>query len=94
MGYAMEEVSARAARDNMSEILNRVAYQGAHFLLTRHGKGEAVIISITEWKAVEKLLQKLEDEEDIRDAEAVMKRIESGETKIISQKEMKRRLRI
>ena len=92
MGYAMEEISSKEARDNMSEILNCVAYQGKHYTLTRHGKGEAVLISMDEWKAVEKILQKQEDEEDIRDAEAAMRRIESGESKTIPQEEMKRRL--
>jgi hypothetical protein len=29
----------------------------------------AVILSMDEWKLIEKILQKLEDEEDIRDAD-------------------------
>lgn len=92
MEYPMEEISSKDAREQMSDIINHVAFQGKHYTLTRNGKGMAVIISLNEWKAVEKLLQKLEDEEDIRDAEAVMKRIESGEEKTISHEEMKHRL--
>lgn len=91
MKNPMEEISSKDARDNMSDVLNRVVYQGAHFLLTRHGKGEAVIISLEEWKSVERLLQKLEDEEDIRDADAAMERIKKGE-KTISHEAMKKKL--
>lgn len=92
MGFSMEEISSKDARDNLSDILNYVAFQGKHYTLTRNGKGMAVLVSLEEWKAVEHLLQKLEDEEDIRDAEAVMKHIESGKTKTISHKNMKKRL--
>lgn len=91
MEHTMEEVSARDARDHMASILNHVAFGGKRYTLTRHGNGIAVIISIEEWKAVERLLQKLEDEEDIRDADAAMERIKKGEA-TISHKELKREL--
>ena len=91
MEHAMEEVSAREVRDHMASILNHVAYGGKRYTLTRHGQGVAVIISLDEWKAVESLLQKLEDEEDIRDADAAIKRIRKGE-KTISHEELKREL--
>lgn len=88
----MEEISSKDARDNLSDILNFVAFQGKHYTLTRNGKGMAVLISLDEWNSVERLLQKLEDEEDTGDAEAVIKGIESGKIKTISHKEMKHRL--
>ena len=91
MASAMEEISSKDARDNMSDILNRVAYQGAHFLLTRHGKGEAVIIPFEEWDLLDRLRQELEDKEDIRDSDAAMERIQKGE-KTIPLEEMKRKL--
>lgn len=87
----MEEISARDARDHLAEILNHVAFGKKHYTLTRHGKGVAVIISIDEWKAAERMLQILEDEEDIRDADAAMDRIKKGE-KTISHKDLKRDL--
>jgi hypothetical protein len=34
----------------------------------------AIIMSIDEWESIEKILQKLEDEEDIREAELALKR--------------------
>lgn len=87
----MEEVSSKQARENLAEILNQVAYKGKHYTFTKHGKGVAVLISLEEWRAVERLLEKLEDEEDIRDADAAMGRIKKGE-RTISHDKMKRDL--
>lgn len=71
----METISCKEARDHMAEVVNRVAYGHKRYALTRHGNEVAVLISFDEWQAIEKILQKLEDEEDIRDAEAAMERI-------------------
>ena len=75
MEHHLEEVSAREVRDHMASILNHVAYGGKRYILTRHGNGVAVMISVDEWKRVELLLEKLEDEKDILDAEAAMARL-------------------
>lgn len=91
MEQNMEEVSAREARDHMASVLNHVAYGGKRYTLTRHGQGIAVIISLEEWKSVEHYLQRLEDEEDIRDADVAMKRIKKGE-KTLSHDELKHEL--
>ncbi len=88
---SMQQVSAREARDHMASILNHVAFGGKRYTLTRHGQGVAVIISLEEWERAEHLLQKLEDEEDIRDADAVMKRIKKGEA-TLSHEELKKEL--
>lgn len=74
----METISSKEARDNLSEILNQVAFKGERYILTRSGKNMAVLLSMEEWELVEKLLQKLEDEEDIRDADEAHARYEKG----------------
>ncbi|NGX41854.1 MAG: hypothetical protein K940chlam7_00128 [Chlamydiae bacterium] len=66
----MESISTKKARDHLSEVINKVAYAGERYTLTRHGRGVAVLISLDEWNAIAVLLQKLEDEEDIKDADA------------------------
>ncbi len=71
----METISCKEARDHMAEVVNKVAYGHKRYALTRHGNQIAVLISFDEWQAIEKILQRLEDEEDIRDAEAAMERI-------------------
>ena len=86
----MESISAREARDHLSDVLNKVAYGGVKFILTRHGNGIAVLISLDEWKDIEKILERIEDEEDVNDADEAMERSEKEGT--ISHKEMKKRL--
>lgn len=66
----METISTKKARDHLSDVINKVAYAGERFTLTRHGHGVAVLISLDEWSAIEALLQRLEDEEDIKAADA------------------------
>ena len=66
----METISTKKARDHLSEVVNKVTYAGERYTLTRHGHGVAVLISLDEWNAIVVLLQKLEDEEDIKDADA------------------------
>lgn len=65
----MESISSKEIRDNLSDILNKVAFQGVKYKLTRGGKEMAVIVSVEEWELIGKILRKLEDEEDIKDAD-------------------------
>lgn len=65
----MKNLSSREIRENLSDILSRVAYKHQKFTLSRNRKKIAVIISIEEWEKVEKLLEHFENEEDIRDAD-------------------------
>ena len=66
----MKTISTKRARDHLSDVINKVVYAGERYTLTRHGNGVVVLISLDEWKAIETILQKLEDEEDIKDADA------------------------
>ena len=45
----MAEISVSEARDSLSEIVNRVAYQGERVVLHRHGKTVAVLVSAADW---------------------------------------------
>lgn len=67
-----------------------LAYNHKHYKIARHTKDIAIIISIEEWEVVEKILQKLEDEEDIREAELALK--EGEEKGSIPLEEMKKRI--
>ena len=90
MDLNKEEISSKYAREHMSDILNHVAYTKKQYTLTRHGKGVAVMISLEQWNAIERLLEQLEDEEDIRDAEIALNRTKSEGT--TSHKALKRSL--
>lgn len=58
------KVTTAEARKNLADIVNSVAYGKNSVVLTRRGKELAALISIEDLK----LLQQLEDEQDIRDA--------------------------
>lgn len=72
----VETLSCREIKDHMAEILNRVAYNRKRYKIARHNKEMAIIISIEEWEAIEKILQKLEDEEDMQEGLLALKEIE------------------
>ena len=86
----MEILSCREIKDHMSEILNRVAYNHKRYKIARHNKEMAIIISIEEWEAIEKILQQLEDQEDIQESLQALKEIE--EEGSVSFDEMKKRV--
>ena len=58
------------ARDHLSDIINKVAYAGERYTLTRRGHEIAVMISVDEWKAISALLEQIEDREDIKAADS------------------------
>jgi len=86
----METLSCREVKDHMAEILNRVAYNRKRYKIARHNKEMAIIISIEEWEAIEKVLQKIEDEEDTQEALLALKEIE--EQGSVPFEEMKKRV--
>lgn len=55
----MENITSKEVRDNLSDVLNKVAYSNQKFIITRSGKGVAVIISMEEWAMVEDMYQKI-----------------------------------
>jgi prevent-host-death family protein len=86
----METVSCREVKDNMAEILNRVAYNHKRYKIARHNKGVAIIISVEEWEAIEKILQNIEDQEDVNESLLALKEIEKQGS--VSFEEMKKRV--
>ncbi len=56
------------ARDDFSETVTRVAYKGERVSITRHGKTLAALVPAEDLE----LLEKLEDEYDIRKAEEAL----------------------
>jgi prevent-host-death family protein len=56
-------------RNQLAEPINRVAYQGERVILERRGKGVAALVSMDDLA----LLEKLEDESDVKAARAALK---------------------
>ena len=58
------EIGLTEVRDNLAEIINRVAYAGERVVLRRRSKGVAAVVSIEDLR----LLESLEDQADVKAA--------------------------
>lgn len=56
----MTRMSVVAARNNMADALNRVAYGGERVVLERRGKGIAALVSMDDLRAIEAIEDKLD----------------------------------
>jgi prevent-host-death family protein len=67
----MTSMPVTVARDDLAEIVNRVAYGKERVCLTRHGKDVACLVSMEEAK----LLDLIEDRVDLSDAVDALKEL-------------------
>lgn len=67
----MNTLSASELRKDISAVLNRVAYGGERIAVHRHGKAQAVLISVEDYG----LLRELEDRIDLEEIEAARKEV-------------------
>ena len=67
----MTSMPVTAARDELAEVVNRVAYGKERICLTRHGKGVACVVSMDEAR----LLDLIEDRLDLSDALEALKEL-------------------
>jgi prevent-host-death family protein len=67
-----EPVTAAAARENLSELINRAAYAKERVVLTRRGKPLAALVPVEDMKLLEAI-------EDSRDAADISKRLAAWE---------------
>jgi prevent-host-death family protein len=49
---APERISATDARDRLTELMNRVAFGGARFILTKNGEPVAALIGIADLERI------------------------------------------
>lgn len=82
----MTSMPVTAARDDLAEIVNRVAYGKERVCLTRHGKDVACLVSMEEAR----LLALIEDRLDVSDAVDALK--ESSERGSVSWNALKAEL--
>ena len=67
----MKPISTAEARNNMAELLNRAAYGGERFVVTRHGKELVAIVPVGDANLLERLRALLEK----RDWEAALEAV-------------------
>ena len=77
----MTRLNASDARQDFADVLNRVAYQGERIVLHRRGKNVAALVSVEDLE----LLEKLEDQMDLKAARAALKEADKKGTKPLSQ---------
>lgn len=70
----MKRLNTTAAREDLADILNQVAYAGERIILHRRGKNVAAIVPMADLQ----LLQDLEDRMDNEAADAAL--LEPGES--------------
>jgi prevent-host-death family protein len=76
MGDPMKNITTAEARKNLSELLNRAAYGGERFVVTRHGKELVAIVPLEEASLLDRLRILLE----ARNFEAALKEIAEAGT--------------
>lgn len=67
----MKPITTAEARRNMAELLNRAAYGGERFVVTRHGKELVAIVPVDDATLLERLRALLEK----RDYEAALEAV-------------------
>lgn len=72
----MTEIPITDARDDLSTLLNRVAFGQERLALTRHGHRVAFLISLEDLA----LLEALEDERDLSQVEAALSNPENHQS--------------
>lgn len=82
----MKQISTAEARKNMAELMNRAAYGGERFVVTRHGKELVAIVPVEDATLLDRLRGLLEE----RDYEAALREI--AETGTVSWEEVRREL--
>jgi prevent-host-death family protein len=77
-------------RNNMADMLNRVAYRGERIILERRGKGIAALVSMEDLA----LLEAIENREDAKAARKALAEIKRKGRKPIPLSEVKKRIGI
>lgn len=72
----MERVSSADARNSMGELVNRAAYGGERFVVTRYGKDLVAIVPVEDATLLDRLRTLLE----ARDYEAALREIAEAGT--------------
>lgn len=86
----MVRIPTSQVRQELSEILNRVAYQGERVVLKRNGRDVAAIISLDDLKR----LETIEDRIDYESGEKALKQMKSRRQKPVAWERVKRKLKI
>ena len=82
------KLSMAEFRNDMATPINKVVYGGERLILTRKGKGTVAMVSLEDLE----LIEKLEDEIDVREAKKVLAEMKRTGEKGIPLEQVKKRL--
>lgn len=72
----MKHVTTAETRKNMSELINRAAYGGERFVVTRHGKELVAIVPLDDLTLLDRLRRRIAE----RDYEGALREVADAET--------------
>lgn len=73
---AIDEINLKEAQRELFDIVEQVKAEDKRIILSENGEQKAVIISVEAFSFLQKMIDKIEDEIDIAEAEKIL-----GETK-------------
>ena len=76
----MTTVSAKAARQMLSELISRTAFAKERVVITRSGKRMAALVPIEDLDLLEMVLEELEYQQDVAEARAALAEVETEGT--------------
>lgn len=82
----MTRHTAAKLRENLSEVINQVAYSKDRIVLTRYGKDLAAVVPIEDYR----LLEEMEDRIDVREAKKALEDVKKHGT--VSWEEVERKI--
>lgn len=68
----MTRVSLSEARENFSDLVNKVKYNKERIIVNKHGKEAAALINIEDLHLLDALIEKYENDLDIEEAKRVL----------------------
>jgi prevent-host-death family protein len=88
-------VPVRQLRNELSQVIDRVADMREHVIVTRRGRPAAVLVPVDEYEALEETAEILSDPETLSAIEEGREEAERGETVTLAQvrRDLERRAR-
>lgn len=80
-----QKINARNLRKKQADVLNQIVHKETNFVVTRHDKETAALISLDKFYLLQKVIEYLEDEQDVADAKKAIKEVKKHGTKLFKQ---------
>jgi antitoxin YefM len=76
----MEKIPITEAKARIAELADRVAREHDHFIITRNGRADVMLIPVAEYESMRETLDVLRDEETVADLRQSREDFASGDT--------------